>query len=353
MKTVRCARIVALALIMLLVSSLISCDREEDVAFAQRPKDPPPVAKVSASAKPASGGMHWSVPPGWRELPAQQMRFAAFAVNDSNPPVEMTVIPLGPESAALLPNVNRWEKQLGLPESPEAKLPEIVKHISLNGLEANVVDLTGEKQRMLAAMVASGGRVWFFKLSGPVDVVSAQKSNFDAFIASLHADESIHPPAPTPAPTQLASHLANYKMPNDWIEIADVRPPRIKAFQAGGAEVAITQFAANNAGSFADNVTRWRGQLGLPPVEDPRTTPMKELTAGKDTPAVLLEFHNPDTATRMLVVMASAHGDLWFVKMTGPADAVDGQRNNFESFAKSLEFAGPTQPTGEATGEAK
>jgi hypothetical protein len=343
---VRRIRFSPIFLSLLLIPALAACDRDEDITFAQRPKDPPHSSLAANGAPdvrdPREGSLQWTVPAGWRELPAQQMRFAAFAVNDSNPPVELTVIPLGPDSAALLPNINRWEKQLGLPESPESKLPQVVKHLSMNGLQADVVDLTGAKQRMLAAIVPHGGRVWFLKLVGPVDVVTSQKTNFDAFIASLHPQDATA--SPPRISSQTASRLANYQTPAGWTEIPDAKPPRIKAFRANDAEVVITRFAANNAGTFEDNVTRWRGQLGLDPIADARTTPMKELTAGKDTPGILLEFHNPANNKRMLVLMASSHSDLWFIKMTGPADVVDAQRQNFEVFVKSVEFSGEEQP---------
>src|SRR4051812_20333029 len=117
----------------LLIAPLVGCDRDESISAYQAPKDPPPVvaAALPGAAAPSSGagGPHWAVPSGWRELPAKQMRFASFGVNDSNPPVELTVIPLGPESGAVGPNVNRWEKQLGLPQTPAEKLGDVVKHV--------------------------------------------------------------------------------------------------------------------------------------------------------------------------------------------------------------------------------
>ena len=53
-------------------------------------------------------------------------------------------------------------------------------------------------------------------------------------------------------------------------------------------------------------------------------------------------FHNPGgegkPAQRMLVAIASSGQDLWFFKLTGPAQAVDEQRAAFDEFLKSLEF---------------
>jgi hypothetical protein len=56
----------------------------------------------------------------------------------------------------------------------------------------------------------------------------------------------------------------------------------------------------------------------------------------------MVELHNPGgegkPAQRMLVAIASAGGDLYFFKLTGPAETVDKERTAFNEFLKSLEF---------------
>jgi hypothetical protein len=119
------------------------------------------------------------------------------------------------------------------------------------------------------------------------------------------------------------------------------------AFEVGSgeqkAEMIATRFAAGNTGSFADNITRWRQQIGLPPVEDPRALPMKDATVGKDGEGVALEMHNPENKKGVVVVIASARGDLWFFKFTGPSDVINAEREKFDAFIKSLEFGGETK----------
>jgi hypothetical protein len=108
------------------------------------------------------------------------------------------------------------------------------------------------------------------------------------------------------------------------------------------ADLVVTRFAANDAGSFLDNVNRWRGQLGLAPVTDPEAIKMKDATVGKDGQGIVVEFENPQASPaggkKMVVLVASAQGDLWFVKLTGPSELVTAERGNFDAFVKSLEF---------------
>ena len=319
-----------------------------------------PVADTAAGG--AATSLHWDAPKDWKEMPAGQMRVAVFRAND-DPPVDVTVIPLGPESGALLPNVNRWERELGIGPSPEAKLAELTKQTKVNGIDVTSVDLSGEEKRTLAAIVPFGGRVWFFKMQGPNAVVEKQKANFDAFVGSLHAAEEGHahggaaaPKAgvgdvnapPGPANPHLAagtvSKLTKYEKPEGWTEIPNAQPPRMLALSVGEgdakAEMIATRFAAGNTGSFADNVNRWRNQIGLPPVEDPSKVPMKDAVVGKDGEGIAIELDNPDAKKSMVVVIASSRGDLWFLKFTGASDTVKSQREKFDAFVRSLEFGG-------------
>jgi hypothetical protein len=344
--------------------ALASCDRPEPIVAYSAPKDPSPTtapapemtaaAQRPDAAAPASAApFTWTVPTGWKQLPANQMRVATFSVND-NPPVELTVIALGPEAGELLPNINRWENQLGLPRSPKESVDKVVKQQDINNLHVDLVDLsspesTNPRQRMLAAIVPHADRIWFFKLTGPHEIVSAQKPSFDSFINSLApaapsiasaADQTPALPAPS---AQAPVTLRTYKAPtSDWRELPDQKPPRVAAFQIGAAEnkadFVITRFPTNGAGSFLDNINRWRNQLGLAPVDSVEAVEMKDTTIGADGPGVLVEFHNPDNNKRMLVALASAGGELYFFKLTGPADLVAAQRVNLESFLKSCDF---------------
>ncbi len=128
------------------------------------------------------------------------------------------------------------------------------------------------------------------------------------------------------------------------MEVANPTPPRMLTLTVSDAnntaELAATRFAPDNAGSFLDNINRWRGQLGLDPVADANTVERKDIKLAGEVPGIELEFHNPQVQKRMLVVITSPRdgGDLWFFKLTGPADLVANQKENFESFMKSVEF---------------
>ena len=101
----------------------VGCDRDDQVRAYQSPKEAPAPASDEAAAD-SRRLMEWTVPPGWKELPGDQMRYAAFAVAPNDPSVVLTVITA---SGDVLANVNRWEGQLGLPPTSASDLNKVVK----------------------------------------------------------------------------------------------------------------------------------------------------------------------------------------------------------------------------------
>src|SRR5882724_7937358 len=95
------------------VVELTGCNRDEGIVSYQAPKDQPKTQSAQTADGGGDSGARWSAPAGWKELPAQGMRVAAFEAPD-DPSMQLTVVPLGP-GLPLLANVNRWEKQIGLP----------------------------------------------------------------------------------------------------------------------------------------------------------------------------------------------------------------------------------------------
>ncbi len=89
----------------------------------------------------------WTLPEGWRQKAGSGMRFATLQFGSAEPPLELTVIPLGvppgEPSAYILSNVNRWRQQLQLPPIAAGELDKQTEKIELDGTTATAVDLRG------------------------------------------------------------------------------------------------------------------------------------------------------------------------------------------------------------------
>src|SRR5687768_2753008 len=105
-----------------LVTAAAGCEREDPIRTYEVPKDPP-MPQLTGGP-----GIQWTLPANWKVLRVNsQMTYASFHVADGLKPLTVSELPEG--GAATLPNVNRWENQLGLPPSDQADLGKVVTPI--------------------------------------------------------------------------------------------------------------------------------------------------------------------------------------------------------------------------------
>ncbi|HEV3084703.1 MAG TPA: hypothetical protein VGY66_33380 [Gemmataceae bacterium] len=89
-------------------------------------------------------------------------------------------------------NVIRWRGQVGLGEISSEQLGKDIQEREVGGDKAYYVDLTGPESqggaprvRMLGVGVPHAGETWFFKMTGPADLVGKHKEAFEAFLQSV------------------------------------------------------------------------------------------------------------------------------------------------------------------------
>lgn len=91
----------------------------------------------------------------------------------------------------LLANVNRWRGQLGLAPMAESNLHKQLQTFDVPGGRATLVDMSGrearsgQKARLIGAIVERGSRTWFYKLMGDAQVVEQEKGPFTKFVGGV------------------------------------------------------------------------------------------------------------------------------------------------------------------------
>ena len=88
-------------------------------------------------------------------------------------------------------NINRWRQQVGLAPLADANAVTPEK-ATVGGAEAKVYDFTGPaaggnapKRNRVVAVETPAGDTWFFRLSGPAELVEGQKGAFDSLLQSV------------------------------------------------------------------------------------------------------------------------------------------------------------------------
>jgi hypothetical protein len=272
-----------------------------------------------------------TTPPNWEAQPLSQMRQASFLVKGDNGAVaDVSFVSLGSAAGNVLENVNRWLGQLGQPPITEQKLGEMAQRLHTSLGDMTIVDLAGlpdnadpsRDGRIIAAMLTTANSTLFFKMRGNADLAEAQKADFIKWVAAVcDAQTQAGPPRVAAAPPQATNALqVKWKTPEGWTEV----PPssmRYASFSApaedgGKIDISIVTFPGDG-GSDADNINRWRGQMGLAPVDaNAVTSQVTPLKTGDTT------FSTTDIAgnkTRTIAAWTRRDGRVWFFKATGPS----------------------------------
>ena len=171
---------------------VVGCDRDAQIRVYSVPKQQQASAPTPSSPQQLPElPIRWTLPAGWTRAADRPMSVATFTVAAGDPQTLLTVTPLGHEALALLPNVNRWEGQLGLPLSNESDLSKVSRKLQTESAgEVTIVDLKSPQASMLAAIVPHADRVWFLKLMGTPATVNAQREQFEAFVKSVVFDQT-------------------------------------------------------------------------------------------------------------------------------------------------------------------
>ena len=309
----------------------------------------------------AGADVQWTAPAGWEQQPATGFRKGSFLVRgDDGTQADVSVTSFPETAGGLLANVNRWRDQLKLPPITDAQ--QAGTPLSAGGHEMFFVDLASEqailpndsKSRILGAILPLNGETWFFKMSGPDQLVESQRDAFQQFLASVHtanampatAKTGASTNAPTPPPIEAPrSAPVTYALPPNWQE-KPLSPMRLASFKATApngkeTDVSVVSLPGMAGGDLA-NVNRWRGQVKLGPIdEDALARSAEHLNAnGHDFLMIDLVSDGPIGAQNekqhILAAILDENDRSWFIKMTGEDQAVASQKSAFTDFLRSL-----------------
>lgn len=127
------------------------------------------------------------------------------------------------------------------------------------GLDLNHAPTGEPKDRTLGAIVPFGAQGWFFKLTGPKDLVAAQTETFNTLVKSVHFSADGKPQWTLPDGWQAR--------PGNDIRYATLVIPG-ESSSDKPLEVSVTALPRSGDDDLyvLVNINRWRGQLKLPDI---------------------------------------------------------------------------------------
>jgi hypothetical protein len=189
-------------------------------------------------------------------------------------------------------------------------------------------------------------------------LLGCRKEETASYSVPKEAASPAPPKAATASPAVPSTAPVQWTTPAGWQE----QPP--SAMRVGSfvitkddrhAEVSIIPLQGVSGGELA-NVNRWRGQVGLEPVDEAKLLATAEKVSIGNAPASLYEMAGTDPKTqqpsRIVGSILSSGGTTWFFKMTGNDALVAEQKPVFKEFLKTIHFdsAQPSDQLAQATG---
>lgn len=283
---------------------------------------------------------------------------------------DVSVVPLAGMAGRDIDNVNRWRSQIGLAPVGEAELAKLSEAVPIAGQEGKLYDMagknadSGEKSRMLAAILRRGDTAWFFKMLGDDALVLEQKNAFVDYLKSFALPpEGGDAAAATTAPNALppshppignlssaAAPVSNegkpqWQAPSSWKEIdgGGFLVAKFIVTGSNNSQAAVNvSTSAGDGGGVSANANRWRGQLGLSPLSQSdldKLVTSVDIDGGK---AILVDMTGADVKsgakTRVVGAVVSRTQQTWFYKLMGPAELVEQQKDAFTKFVQSVKY---------------
>ncbi len=358
----------------LLIVALAGCSRDNVKVYrlanddSSSPSAPPGTATAATDQNensPAPPQLQWTLPADWTVVAPTEMSIASFKVSGQNgATAEVTVVPLPGLAGGDNANVNRWRGQAGLPAATPDEFQKMGEAVQVGDQPATLYDIAGQgsssTKRILGVIQQRNGTTWFFKMVGDAGLVEQQKPEFTAFLKSLTftADATPaalppgHPPisggdanTPVMATDAAAAGKPAWTVPTGWQEVpaSQFLLAEYSIADANGAkaEVNVAELSGNGGGVLP-NVNRWRGQIGLEPVDETglaKVTTTMDITGGQATLVDLTGTDANGQSTRLVAAIVPMGDQTWFYKLMGDKKIVDREKDAFTKFVQTARYA--------------
>jgi len=356
--------------LLLLAVALAGCGRGQIKVYRLSNDDsssaaPPPNTTAAATSDQTENNatqpqLQWTLPAGWTEVAPGEMSIASFKVQGQNgAEADVSVVPLPGMAGGDSANLNRWRGQVGLSAATPDELEKSAESVQVGDQSGKLYDIVGDSKRILGVIDERNGMTWFFKMIGDANLVEQQKPEFVAFLKLL-TFRAAAPPAELPpghppiggdmnAPMMSSDAGSQIKpawtVPVDWHTVPPAQFLLAEYSIAGAnenqAEVNVAELNGSGGGVLA-NVNRWRGQIGLDPVDETglaRLTTTMNMTGGQATFVDMTGTDANGQPTRLVAAIVPMGDATWFYKLMGDEKIVASQKDAFTKFVQTARYS--------------
>jgi uncharacterized protein YceK len=177
-------------LLILIATALLYGCSDDQVQTYRAPKEAPAAQSVQApvqqqaAAPAAAGQFEAELPEGWTELPGSGMRMVSYTIEGTAIDFYLISLSMGDVPS----NVNRWRRQVGLPEASAEAINEDVEVLQIDGREVKYIEIYNEEggSGIIAAIIDFAPTYWYFTAKGTVDELKGHAAEIRSFLNSLN-----------------------------------------------------------------------------------------------------------------------------------------------------------------------
>lgn len=312
---------------------LAGCDRDEIVAY-RVPKESV-AAQVSArpvAESPTPQSVVWTAPAGWTPDPEpRQFRVATYTTQEG---VEVAVSALGGRAGGIVPNINRWRGQLGLPPIDASEVEGDLVAVTGSDPLVRVLDIQNDQRAVVAIVEPGDGQTWFVKATDDIARLDGVKGELIEFARSIRlgSDDESAPRPTRQTPHEDAHARASWTVPASWHADSEASSMTAGAWHtASGCRVSITPMRGDGGGELVV-INVWRNQLGLEPVDRVEAV---ELQSIEDV-ARAVDLQSTDGDRRLVAGIVRVPGGVWYVKLLGTSSAVEQELEPFRALVAAV-----------------
>lgn len=265
----------------------------------------------------------WTKPEDWQEEDGGgEFRIKTLRIAAGARPMEVAVSMLPKLTApgekdekkrgnSVLDNVNRWRRQMTLPAIEAADLEKNIRREKVDGREVILANISAlgtyrvpvRNPRAGLAKAQAGGQP---KLGGGKG---------------------------TPF---------TFEVPKGWVPRKPLPQFSLAAYEVVDGKFTATISLSQAGGDDADNINRWREQVGLQKTSRAEINRDAKAIKVAGIDAKYVDLANPKSAqpnNRILGVIVPSGDGAYFIKMAGPDALLGAQKTKFEAFVKSFQAA--------------
>jgi|TARA_B110000967_G_C18704542_1_gene469539 hypothetical protein len=177
--------------LLFIIVFYLGCDNGRHIQNYRTPKKDFGVEKSlinEDSRSEAINNLSWDLPKGWVPSKGHSMRLASFDVPFSSGVGDLSIISLSGISGGLLANVNRWRAQINLDPISENEILD-VSEVGESKMGAfrifRMVNNSNNEKAILAAVLPTGEKTFFIKLTASQQGLIELESIFEKFCSSI------------------------------------------------------------------------------------------------------------------------------------------------------------------------